>query len=166
MMNFAIKNMDVDWGAVGRSEGASGAGYFKKHALAKGLVIDISVGLPRIPDAVLRAGLPLQDIAVKLAKVHCHLFGKPYSTDNVRQVDVGFSSLHAVHVFGILEELLDGLFRKDGIMEYLDILLDNGPPQSRPEIHRKRQVLVQIEKLILRLLPLAVRLRLLITNLS
>jgi len=56
-----------------------------------------------------------------------------------------------------LEELLSGLNQKQGILDNLDMLLDDKPvPQFH--LHRKRQVLVSIEKLVLRLLPSPVQL--------
>lgn len=71
-------------------------------------------------------------------------------------MDVGFTTRQAVHIFAILEELLDGLFKHHGILEHLDVLLDNGPSPSRSEVHLKRRVGVLIDKLVLRLLPSAV----------
>ncbi len=83
-----------------------------------------------------------------------YLFGFFLSLSrNDTQIDVGFTSRQAVHVFGILEELLDGLFRKRGVLEHIDVLLDSGPKPPRLELHRKRRVLVAIDKLVLRLLP-------------
>jgi hypothetical protein len=73
--------MDLDWGAVAVLERADGDGakdgsssstsghFAKKHALAKGLALDIGVGLPRAEDDALRAGLPLQDILIKAPAV-------------------------------------------------------------------------------------------------
>jgi hypothetical protein len=70
--------MDLDWGAVavleradgdGAKDGSTSGHFAKKHALAKGLALDIGVGLPRAEDDALRAGLPLQDILIKAPAV-------------------------------------------------------------------------------------------------
>jgi len=63
--------MDVDLGSV-MFAGAVGDGtgdFTKKHSLAKGLALDISVGLPHHAEDVVSAGLPLQSVLVQSAKV-------------------------------------------------------------------------------------------------
>jgi hypothetical protein len=173
-VTFAVRGMNLDWGAVAQSGGANSgddatndsisSSYFaKKHTLAKGLALDINVALPMNDEAALSAGLPLQDILVKAPVV-----SSPLSiavcftlqlvlTSTHAQIDVGFTSRQAVHVFGILEELLDGLFRKRGVLEHIDVLQNDGLKPPRLELHRKRRVLVAIDKLVLRLLPSTVQ---------
>lgn len=72
-IKFALRGMDVDWGAVTLStedDGNDAASYFaKKHSLAKSIALDVIVGLPRVADDAVRALLPLQDIQVISPKV-------------------------------------------------------------------------------------------------